>query len=94
MMTDAIVICVGALVGGIAGGISGWVVTRRRADFGYQHPEAVDVIKLDGSDEIDGIAQRWATDQGIPDASDLVSRKLRLASHLQSRRQRGARWHT
>jgi hypothetical protein len=81
----------GATAGAAAGGVAGWIVSRRRAQADDESVMPDLEIRPDKEDEIDEMAQRWATSQGIPEASDLVSRKLRLASRLGSRRQKERR---
>lgn len=93
-MTSDILICLGALTGGMAGGLTGWVVSRHRSVEDDARSVAADVVASDEPDGIDEIAQQWAAQHGLPDASDLVARKLRLASQLQTRRQQGEKWRT
>jgi|NGEPerStandDraft_6_1074524.scaffolds.fasta_scaffold433769_2 hypothetical protein len=88
-MTNTIMIVIsGAVAGMFSGGVAGWLVSRRR-------PDDVEILEqptapLDRAEEdrIDEAARQWASSQGMPEAADLISRKLRFARHLQTR-QRG-----
>jgi hypothetical protein len=85
-MTPTIVsILCGSGAGGVTGSLAGWLVSRRAktsTDGGRRRI----VIDPDTSARIDEAARHWANDNGIPEGSGLVARKLRLALALQERR--------
>lgn len=84
-MTSLYIIGASAVAGAVGGGLSGWLVRMR-------HPgtrgalEMHEPIDDDDKPEIDQMAARWASSNGVPEASDLVARKLRLTMRLADRR--------
>jgi hypothetical protein len=76
----------GAVAGLVIGCGLGWVVSARRP---RQTDKALPAVEIDPvtNHRIDQAAEQWAAARGMPDASDLVARKLRLGFALQRRRQ-------
>ena len=82
-MDETLSLICGAVTGMMTGGVAGWLVSRRRhlSDHTFQRP-----LDPHLDFQIDHAAHQWATAQGVPEAEDLVARKIRLGIALQDRR--------
>jgi len=84
-MTPMLIIGFSSVAGAVGGGISGWLVRKRFPEARRTHPSQ-ETIDIDDEPEIEQMAARWASSNGVPEASDLVARKLRLTMRLADRR--------
>ena len=85
MVHEITIAAVGAATGMVGGGIAGWLVSSRR----HESTESIEApARFDPTTDaqIEAAARAWATAHGMPEASGLVARKVRLGLTLQRRR--------
>jgi hypothetical protein len=85
MASELAVTATGAVVGMVVGGVGGWFISQHRRWKG-DPPRPELSIPTEVDDQIYEAARGWAMAQGMPEATNLIARKLRLGLRLQARR--------
>lgn len=89
MLLHLVSTVIGMSLGFLLGAFVVWRLLGQKKHRRHRRPSVRRSSSYEPGDYIDQAAERWARDQGRPEAAPLVARKLRLLQSIANRRSRG-----